>query len=60
MTYHMALLESKLEGEQQGREEGINSVAVNMLREGLPVDQIQKFTRLTIEKITELAKQIHS
>ena len=60
MTYHMALLESKLEGEQQGRSEGINSVAVNMLREGLPVDQIQRLTKLTIEKITELAKQIHS
>lgn len=53
MTYHMALLESKLDG----REEGIESVALNMLKGGLPFDQIQKFTKLTIDKIKELAKK---
>ena len=53
MTYHMALLESKLEG----REEERNSIALNMLKDGLPFDQIQKFTKLTLDKIKELAKK---
>lgn len=53
MTYHMALLESKL----YGREEERNSIALNMLKDGLPFDQIQKFTKLTLDKIKELAKK---
>ena len=53
MTYHMALLESKLDG----REEERNSIALNMLKDGLPFDQIHKFTNLTIDKIKELAKK---
>ena len=53
MTYHMALLESKLDG----REEERNSIALNMLKDGLPFDQIQKFTKLTLDKIKELAKK---
>ena len=56
MTYQMALLESKLDGREEGRAEGIESVALNMLRDGLPFEQIQKFTTLSIEKIKELAK----
>ena len=53
MTYHMALLESKLDG----REEERNSIALNMLKDGLPFDQIHKFTKLTLDKIKELAKK---
>ena len=63
MTYQMALLESKLEGEEKGREEGrnegIESVTINMIRAGLPLDQIQKFTQLTLDKISELAKKLN-
>lgn len=60
MTYQMALLESKLEGEEKGREEERTSIALNMIRAGLPLDQIQKFTQLTLDKISELAKKLNS
>lgn len=59
MTYQMALLESKLEGEEKGREEERTSIALNMIRAGLPLDQIQKFTQLTLDKISELAKKLN-
>ena len=63
MTYQMALLESKLEGEEKGREEGrnegIESVTINMIRAGLPLNQIQEITKLTFDKISELAKKLH-
>ena len=57
MTYHMALLESKLDGLNEGREEERTSIALNMLKDGLPFDQIHKFTNLTLDKIKELAKK---
>lgn len=60
MTYQMALLESELEGEKRGRIEGIESVALNMLTEGFSFEQIQKLTKLSIDKIKELAKKIPS
>ena len=56
MTYQMALLESKLDGRKEGRAEGIESVALNMIRKGFSFDDIQELTKLSIEKIKELAK----
>ncbi len=44
------------QGENKGRAEERDSIALNMLREGLPFEQIQKFTTLSLEKIKELAK----
>ena len=44
------------QGEIKGRAEGIESVASNMLSEGFSFEQIQKLTKLSIEKIKELAK----
>ena len=62
VTYEMALLESKIEGEQRGREEGrsegIESVALNMLRSGMATEKIEEFTKLSIEHIKEFAKNI--
>ena len=52
VTYQMALLESKLDG----REEERDSIALNMLRKGFSFDDIQELTKLSIEKIKELAK----
>ena len=61
MTYEMALLESKIEGEQRGREEGrsegIESVALNLISMGISFDKIQEATKLSIQRIKELAKQ---
>ena len=44
---------------EEGREEERNFIVWNMLREGLPFDQIQKFTNLSLDKIEELAKKIN-
>ena len=52
MTYQMALLESKLDGRAEERD----SIALNMLRKGFSFDDIQELTKLSIEKIKELAK----
>ena len=60
MTYQMALLESELEGEERGRKKGRieerDSIALNMLRKGLEFEMIHELTKLSIEKIQELAK----
>jgi len=62
MTYQMALLESKLEGEEkgraQGREEGIESVAFNMIKKGMTFDSIAELTDLSVSHLKELAEKI--
>ena len=40
----------------EGRDEGIEEVALNMLRDGEPLDKILKFTNLSLERIKELEK----
>ena len=52
----MALLESKLDGREEGRNEERDSIALNMLHKGFSLDDIQELTKLSIEKIKELAK----
>ncbi len=47
-------------GRAEGRDEERNSIAINMLKAGLPFDQIQKFTKLTLDKIHALAQSLHS
>ena len=44
------------DGLEQGREQGIESVAINMLRSGMTAETIQEFTKLSFERIRELAK----
>lgn len=44
----------------EGRDEGIEEVAINMLREGEPLDKILKFTKLSFERIKELAKNVEN
>ena len=66
MTYQMALLENRMHGQAEGRVEGLaegraeaqKSFAIEMLRDGEPVDKILKFTKLSIEKIHELSASI--
>lgn len=41
---------------EEGREEGIEFVALNMLRSGMTVDKIQELTQLSSERIQELAR----
>ena len=41
---------------EDGREEERESIALNMIRSGLSIDNIQKFTKLSAERIKELEK----
>jgi predicted transposase/invertase (TIGR01784 family) len=43
--------EGRLEGREEGREEIKREIALNMLASGLPLEQIAKFTNLTVEEI---------
>lgn len=56
MTLEMYMKEREMEGKEKGREEERTSIALNMIRAGLPFDQIQSLTKLTLDKIAELAK----
>ena len=55
MTYEMALLEERLEGEQQGLNKGIESVAIKLIHMGLNFIDIQKATDLPIHRLEQLA-----
>ena len=60
MTLQMALLESKMEGELQGEERGRTqereAVAIKMLRKGKPFEEICEFTGLPIQRLEQLTK----
>ena len=43
------------EGREEGRDEGIEAVAINMLRSGMTEEKIQELTQLSFERIQELA-----
>ena len=62
MTLQMALLEERMEGELQGEQRGRakerESVAINMIRDGMSLEKIQKFTKLSFERIRELANNL--
>ena len=41
-----------------GRDDAIESVALNMIQDGEPLDKIIKFTKLSVERIKELADKL--
>ena len=43
---------------EDGRDEGVESVALNMLRSGMTVDKIKELTQLSSERIQELARTL--
>lgn len=43
---------------EDGREDAIESVALNMIQDGEPLDKIIKFTKLSVERIKELADKL--
>ncbi|BAY43226.1 hypothetical protein SAMD00079811_08050 [Scytonema sp. HK-05] len=48
------LAEGRAEGLQQGIQEGIRRVAMNLLKTGMPVEEIVKVTGLSVEQIQSL------
>ena len=56
MTLQMYLLEHEMEAEERGRNIGIESVALNMLRRGKSPKEIHEDTGLSLERIHELEK----
>ena len=57
MTFQMYLLEHELEAQERGRNIGIESVALHMLRRGKSPKEIHEDTQLSLERIHELAKE---
>ncbi|MBQ3443112.1 MAG: Rpn family recombination-promoting nuclease/putative transposase, partial [Selenomonadaceae bacterium] len=59
MTYEMALLEERLQGEQRGRQigrtEGTEAIAIKMLRKGKSFDEVHEFTDLPLHRLEQLA-----
>ena len=61
MTFQMYLLEHEMEAEARGRIEGAETVALNLIRRGRPLQEIHEDTGLPIQRIHELAKtSLHS
>lgn len=64
MTYEMALIEERLEGELRGRAQGIElgrtegteSVAIKLIRRGRPLQEIQEDTGVPMQRLEQLEK----
>ena len=54
-AYSKGLQEGELKGELKGRQEGINSVAKNLMRQKMPYEAISDATGLSIDEIKRLA-----
>ena len=57
MYLELALEKERQVGLAQGLAQGMANVIVNMLKEGMPVDSITKFTKYTKEQVMEIAKK---
>ncbi|MDY7020031.1 MAG: hypothetical protein SWJ54_01550 [Cyanobacteriota bacterium] len=54
-TYQALRREAREEGLQEGRLEGIQQVALNLLRSGMSLEQVASFTGLSVEQLTQLS-----
>ena len=67
MTFQMALLEERMEGElcgeqrglaqgiERGRNEEREALALKMLRKGKSIEEVREFTDLPFERLKQLA-----
>ena len=53
-----ARLEGEKEGERKGEKKGREAVAMEMLKDGEPIDKITKYSKLTEAAIRKLAKSM--
>ena len=62
MTFEMKMQEAHNDGWEEGLSEGLAQgraqMAIDMLRDNEPIDKIVKYSRLSLEQVQELAKQI--
>jgi hypothetical protein len=58
--YLEQLQTAKLEGEQQGKQEQQQEIALKMLRENIPFDVIERFTGVSIEQLQVLRSQLQA
>lgn len=56
MTLQMALLEERMAGEERGRAQGIESVAIKMIRRGRSIEEIHEDTDIPLKRLRELAR----
>ncbi len=59
LHYQASMVESsyglgKLDGREEGREEGIAKVALNLLQMGQPIEDVSKATGLTLKALEKL------
>lgn len=52
--YQYILQEGRQEGRQEGQQEKAEQIAINMLREGMPLEQVTKLTQLSIDRVQTL------
>ncbi len=52
------IAEGIAEGKAEGKAEGYNAVAEAMIKDKMPLEQIQKFTKLSLEKLNAISKEI--
>ncbi|MEC4984882.1 MAG: hypothetical protein SAK42_12345 [Oscillatoria sp. PMC 1076.18] len=52
--------EIKREGVEKGIQQGIEQVALNMLRGGMTISQVANFTNLSVATLERLQQQINS
>jgi predicted transposase YdaD len=58
--YLEQLQTAKLEGEQQGKQEQQQEIALKMLRENIPFDVIERVTGVSIEQLQVLKSQLQA
>ncbi|NJK64272.1 MAG: hypothetical protein HC921_17680 [Synechococcaceae cyanobacterium SM2_3_1] len=54
----LAKEEGREEGIQIGKQAGIQEVAINMLNQGMPIDQVACLTQLSLDQVEQLLSQI--
>ncbi|MEA5533544.1 Rpn family recombination-promoting nuclease/putative transposase [Crocosphaera sp. XPORK-15E] len=60
VIYQEILQEGEQRGEQRGREEAKAEIALNLLREGMTIEQIVKVTGLSLEFVQNLARDVNN
>lgn len=62
MTFEMKMQEARNDGREEGLAQGLaqgrSQIAIDMLRDNKPIEEIVKYSRLTPEQVQELSKQL--